>query len=55
VSGCVGEEGKVETFELVGEGGVKFKLTLSYRWCVSEVDENLNAMKIIRCPEMARK
>nr|XP_027208325.1 uncharacterized protein LOC113802048 [Penaeus vannamei] len=53
VSGCVGEEGKVETFELVGEGGVKFKLTLSYRWCVSKVDENLNAMKIIRCPEMA--
>ncbi|XP_069978391.1 uncharacterized protein [Penaeus vannamei] len=53
VSGCVGEEGKVETFELVGEGGGKFKLTLSYRWCVSEVDENLNVMKIIRCPEFA--
>nr|XP_027208321.1 uncharacterized protein LOC113802043 [Penaeus vannamei] len=53
VSGCIGEEGKVETFELAGEGGVKFKLTLSYRWCVSKVDENLNAMKIIRCPEMA--
>ncbi|XP_069978389.1 uncharacterized protein [Penaeus vannamei] len=53
VSGCLGEEGKVETFELVGEGGAKFKLTQSHRWCVSEVDENLNARKIIMCPEMA--
>ncbi|XP_069978392.1 uncharacterized protein [Penaeus vannamei] len=53
VSGCVGEEGVEETIEMEGEGGVINRETVSGRWCASAVDENMNAKKIISCPEMS--